>query len=265
MCANWGKPGKEREAFILIMERLDPPDYVAVDPEIGCTFEQARTALQTLGRMHRAFLNRALDWLPYTVFDVRNADGIQQFFRGTLHMAQPLVEMLPPGAQKTVQAMAEGGLGESFVRLSEAPVTLCHGDYRPENLRFSAPGKPPAVGVFDWGLVNCAKGMADFGYFVMLSQPPEKRREWERDLMWAYLEARGEDPQKSMNSEWENLKSASIAILGMILMTRNFTKEGSKAQTRNMLCRMMRWVGEAIQDWRSDEVLEYGYRATDAD
>jgi len=163
--------------------------------------------------------------------------------------------MLPPGAQATVEKMAEGGLGECFERLAQAPLCLNHGDYRPENMRFSAPGRPPAVAVFDWGLVNVARGIADFAYFVMLSQAPEERRRRERDLLARYLEARG-DGSKSMDEAWEDLKSASIAILGMILMTRHGAKTGFKQGTRNMLSRMMRWVGEAITDWRSIDVVQ---------
>lgn len=263
LCANWGKEGQEREGFLLLMERLDEPDWTHVDPEVGISYEQSITAVETLGRMHKAFSeqnSKVLDefeWLPYTLFDVRNAAGIQSYFTHVRPAAQQLIDMLPPGARDTVERMALGGLGETFVHLAQSPVTLCHGDYRTENLRFSTPGRPKAVGVFDWGLANRAKGVTDFAYFVMVSMPPEDRRQRQDELFKRYLEERGDYSDKPLEEHWKDLRNASIATLGMILMTRQGVKEAAtiKQATRNMLIRMMRWVGEAIQDWRSGEVL----------
>merc|ERR1712018_628561 len=109
--------------------------------------------------MHKYYTESAdlqkFPWLPATSIDIRNAGGwIQSHFARQLGGAKALVQMLPPGAQEAVELMAECGLAECFERMLEPPVTLCHGDYRPENLRFSAPGQPSAVATFDWGLVN---------------------------------------------------------------------------------------------------------------
>merc|ERR1712176_291034 len=124
------------------------------------------------------------------------------------------------GAQATVDEMLDGGLGDAFERLASRPLVMNHGDFRVENLRFSAPGRPSAVAVFDWGLINLAPGMADFAYFVMLSLKPEKRRKHHDELLSRYLEVRGEST-KDMKDKWEDLKYASIAILGQILMCRH--------------------------------------------
>lgn len=258
VCANWGAEGKEKEAFLLIVEKFDSPDWVQVDPELGCNYEQAMTAAETLGRMHKEFTSRQamqeLDWLPYTIADVRNAANIQSYFSFVLHWdsVKRLVNMLPPGAQDAVERLAEGGLEECLERLSEPPLTLNHGDYRPENLRFSAPGRPPAVGVFDWGSVNRSKGIADFAYFVMTSMKPEDRRKRDRELLLRYLQARGEG-EKQLESSWEELRSASLVVLGLILLGR----QGMTGDLARVLVgRMLRWVGEAITDWNSIELIQ---------
>jgi len=260
-CPNWGKAGKEKEGFILILECLGEPDWVPVDPEMGCTFEQSVAAVESLGRFHQVFASKRwqeeLGSFPLTIINVDQASHIQFYFSHTLQQAKSLVDLLPPGAQKAAERMSHGGLVECFERLADPPVTLNHGDYRPENLRFSAPGRPAEVGVFDWGMANVARGVADFTYFLMLSMRPEDRRQREQELIERYLAARGETGKKAVDAFREDLKPASLAILAIILCTRQgiANQSGYTKGTRIMLSRMMRWVGEAIIDWNSIDVL----------
>jgi len=260
-CANWGQKGQELAAFLLILERLDDPDWVPVDFEVGCTHTQACTAVVTLGKLHKFFedpaLQKLIEFLPITMLDIRHAGHFEIGFSHKLVAAKSLVQMLPPGAQATVERMARGGLGECIEQLAEPPYTLCHGDYRPENMRFSAPHMPPAVAAFDWGLANRASGIMDFAYFLMLSMPPYERRAREHEMFALYLDARGQGQPDSKS--WHELKTAGIVILACMLMfrhdIRNSDKVGNNKGARNMGCRMLRWVGEAITDWRAIDVL----------
>merc|ERR1711908_149788 len=58
-------------------------------------------------------------------------------------------------------------------RLARPPLTLLHGDFRLENLRFST-CSPVSVAAFDWQFVCRGRGAYDLAYFLALSRPPEK-------------------------------------------------------------------------------------------
>ena len=66
------------------------------------------------------------------------------------------------------------------------PLTLCHGDYRLENLFFYESKDDSQLVVFDWqGLIQ-AQGAFDLSYCLILGLEPELRREVEKDLLQNY-------------------------------------------------------------------------------
>lgn len=63
------------------------------------------------------------------------------------------------------------------------PQTLCHGDYRADNLMFD--GANPAV--IDFQIVGCGSGVYDLGYFVSQSLTPDVRSGRDRELVDRYV------------------------------------------------------------------------------
>jgi thiamine kinase-like enzyme len=65
-----------------------------------------------------------------------------------------------------------------------APATLCHGDYRADNIMFD--GNDPAV--IDFQLIGVGSGMYDVGYFISQSIATDVRRGHDKELVNVYLE-----------------------------------------------------------------------------
>lgn len=275
MVANWkhgrGGGGDEKEHFLILMERLDKPDWGSWDVNAGISFEQAAEAVQALGRMHKAYQSEKmveqLEWLGTTRFgSVDHLDGLQHFYGIQLNLHRGVISRFLPG--KAMEAAESLGVSPhiNFIcqKMAEPPLTLCHGDYRPENLRFSTPGRPQKVAVFDWGLANVGRGFDDLCYFIMLCQPPERRKERDHELLRLYLEARGwSTDAEAMAEASKDIKASALVILAMILMTRLQTQNAGFFQgTRDMLTRMLSWTGQAIEDWQAWDVLPF-YQPTE--
>lgn len=64
------------------------------------------------------------------------------------------------------------------------PETLCHGDYRADNIMFD--GSTPAV--LDFQIVGCGSGMYDLGYFISQSIDPDVRVGHDRELVDRYID-----------------------------------------------------------------------------
>jgi hypothetical protein len=64
------------------------------------------------------------------------------------------------------------------------PATLCHGDYRADNMMFN--GDEPVV--IDYQIVGTGSGMYDVGYFVSQSITTEVRRGHDKELVDLYLD-----------------------------------------------------------------------------
>jgi hypothetical protein len=69
-------------------------------------------------------------------------------------------------------------------RLSEAPFTLSHGDYRLDNIFFYGADD---LALCDWQLVDRSRGARDVAYFLTQSLTSERRAELERPLVARYV------------------------------------------------------------------------------
>ena len=71
-------------------------------------------------------------------------------------------------------------------RFRDRPRTLCHGDYRLDNLFFGIRPDHEPIRVVDWQIVSQCVGTYDVGMFLSQSVAPSIRREIELDLLRAY-------------------------------------------------------------------------------
>ncbi len=81
------------------------------------------------------------------------------------------------------------GLGDVMQRSSQSPVTLVHGSFRPENIYFGESGSVADTMAISWQLAGRRQGAIDVAFFVPYALPTEVRREYEEDLLRAYLAA----------------------------------------------------------------------------
>ena len=71
-------------------------------------------------------------------------------------------------------------------RASEPPVTLCHGDYRLDNLFFATTDAHAPVTALDWQICFRGNPGYDLGYFISQSLATETRRKIESSLIDRY-------------------------------------------------------------------------------
>lgn len=76
------------------------------------------------------------------------------------------------------------------------PVTLVHGDFRPDNFLFAVEADAPPIMVVDWQTLALGVGTTDVAYLLGAAISPERRRETEHHMIDRYLAelaARGVD------------------------------------------------------------------------
>mmetsp|Transcript_107711 Transcript_107711/g.322184 ORF Transcript_107711/g.322184 Transcript_107711/m.322184 type:complete len:556 (+) Transcript_107711:187-1854(+) len=265
LVANLGPQEQETHGFLLVMERLTAPQWTRVDPREGCSQEQAVAAVEALGRMHGLFADDGeLGALPFLGVKPLGSEG--QFEGGfALCFMRSLGELqkhLSPAAMAACGRMMRGSVGRVLKQLTQPPLTMLHGDFKLENLRFAG----SKIGAFDWGLVTRGRGAWDFAYFLVHGIRPERRRQLDRELVRAYLwhrqrilaEAKGGTfvaVTEALCQKFEHeVRSALLCILGkLVIVLADY--QGSE-QLRQMLQRNVKWAGAAVEDWRAVQALD---------
>lgn len=175
------EPGTANVA--LILEDIDgrQGDQIA-----GCSVELATAAVIEAARLHGPrWGDPALTEVPWLAAKAANPIPLG-----------PAIAMMWPGfLERYRNSLSEESI-EVGTRLAGAatwqdphpsPATICHCDYRLDNILFSDdPDRP--VTVVDWQTVQLGTGPADVAYFVSAALPPGERRRVERDLVATYFE-----------------------------------------------------------------------------
>lgn len=174
--------------FTLLLEDMAPATQG--DQLDGCTATEAALAMDQLSSLHAPLWEdpqlAALGWLN------RQTPASAEFTAG-------LVSSLWPGFLERYGALlsrAEVGIcGRLVDRLGpyladrSGPMTVVHGDYRPDNLLFGDPaaGAAAPLTVVDWQTAVWGPPMVDVSYFLAcaLAQPQE-RAALEGDLVRRY-------------------------------------------------------------------------------
>lgn len=170
---------------VLILEDIDAP---AGDQLSGCNAAQARAVVTEAARLHGPrWGDPTLRQVPWLAAKLDNA-----FERG------PVVAMMFPTfleryrEELTEESLAVGArLCESRTWLDPDPdtATICHCDFRLDNMLFRPIDGPRPVTVVDWQTVQLGNGVSDVSYFVSAAMEPERRRREERALVEEYHRA----------------------------------------------------------------------------
>ncbi|TAJ16767.1 MAG: hypothetical protein EPO65_12670 [Dehalococcoidia bacterium] len=204
-----GGPGE----CVLLLEDLAP--FAQGDQELSCTPEQALATARALGEHHAAWWGsaevEAAEWLPDTTVGLTRAARVAGAFARALETAGPL---LTPRLRDV-----RGRLSEAYVPLLEAiaqpPRTLTHGDFRLDNLFFSA-AAPVEVAAIDWQFACRTRGAYDLAYFLGLDLEPSVRAAVEGPCIEAYLEALTENgvtyERRQFERDYDISLLASLAV-----------------------------------------------------
>ncbi len=172
--------------FVLVLE--DIADRRCEDQTVGCSIESAQIAIDALAKVHARWWNSDFAELPWIKSYV--APPYPQIIAGTFAQSWPVAlevvgDQLPPAIKEfgdRFPSLVDWFLAEA----SQPPLTLCHGDFRLDNLFFATNDSHAPVTALDWQICFRGNPGYDLGYFISQSLATETRRKVEGDLIDRY-------------------------------------------------------------------------------
>ena len=186
------------QPYALILEDMAPAQ--SGDQVLGPTAQQARDAVDAAARLHSAWFNTPevleLTWMP-DISDPMTATVGEMFAIGWPIFLERYESTLPSRVLRWCEEFAPR-ITQWIGSYSTWPVTLCHGDYRLDNMFFGADG---TFGLIDWQMAMRAPSTTDLVYFIGTNLPTDMRREMQDELIQRYVDGllNGGVP-----SEWAN-------------------------------------------------------------
>ncbi|HMC38181.1 MAG TPA: phosphotransferase [Acidimicrobiales bacterium] len=89
-------------------------------------------------------------------------------------------------SEESVEVGSRLAAARTWADPGASPLTVCHTDFRLDNMLFADPAGARPLTVVDWQTVQLNAGPADVAYFLSAAMPPEQRRKVERDLLARY-------------------------------------------------------------------------------
>jgi len=177
---------EETSRFVVVMEDLG--NLRIVDQNVGMTIDDARKSIDAVARMHAKWWGEG-DALAEEGVTVSLGDPIYPavlpfvFGEGWAKLTS---EMSLPQAILEIGPHFSEALPKLLSSMVVGPNTLCHGDYRADNLLFNENNEPVAI---DFQLLGTGTGAYDIAYFVTQSLTPEVASKHERDLFDQWVTA----------------------------------------------------------------------------
>lgn len=174
------------DGFLLLLEDLG--DRRLGDQLQGCSKDDVFATVSQIATLHGEWwespkLNE-IEWVPRGESDL-NKGGMALY-----PFAWPMyLQKFGVGLADDVRSMGERlqpQIAGMLDRFRERPRTLCHGDYRLDNMFFGNGSGQTPLTVVDWQIAIQSTGTYDVGYFISQSVSPELRREIELDLLRTY-------------------------------------------------------------------------------
>lgn len=176
------------ERYVLLLEDLAPAR--AGDPAAGCSPEQVQATVARVAGMHAAWWDSpalaSLDWIP--VFEELTATRHAICREAWPEFVERYRDHVPDLCNRVGPALIDG-LDSVRLALSQAPPTLLHGDFRPDNVMFARGGTGAPVAFVDWQVMLRGPGPVDVAYFLLSATDRDTRRALEMDVLRAYRQA----------------------------------------------------------------------------
>ena len=195
--------------FTLVLEDL--ANMRAVAQIDGGGWSEALLAVDALAALHAPWWGRT-DHLPVPVVAFDGDDQVANFV-ATFNESWPrcrrlAADLLPAALVAICDRWHE--VGPALASRLAGPGTLCHGDFRLDNMRFDDGG----IVAFDWQLLIVAHGVTDLAYFASQSMRTEVRAGRDRELVERYVAELGRrgvvvDPDDA----WDVYRHAALAMV----------------------------------------------------
>lgn len=167
----------------LLLEDLSGSAW-AGDQITGCSITEAGAVIRELALFHRTYLGRATlteaDWLIQPT-NLRDA-----YRRGASALRAWLPDEIT--AHEFAMVNALGANLDAWLKRSDGPRTLLHGDPRADNILFETVDGGIRACLIDWQSLGAGNPLYDVAYFLSGSMSVEDRRSCERDLLREYVQ-----------------------------------------------------------------------------
>jgi hypothetical protein len=215
----WNHLDPASGAFGLLLEDLG--ERLMISQIAGIPGVRAAAALRTLAGLHGAWWGspdlEALDWMPRLDDPINLAAGQQ--YRDAWPMFLERVQVFSE-EMHSIGDRAKDQLEHLMqIGVAEAPSTICHGDFRGDNLMFD--DRAPVdeeVAVLDWQIAYRGPAVTDVAYFLCQSLTVEERRAHELGLLRGWHDALVAAAQREAGREldypfelaWEHYRRAAL-------------------------------------------------------
>jgi len=169
---------------VILLEDLQGGEFG--DQVVGATPEQVALGIDAIATFHARWWESpdlaAYPWITSGIETIRQP--IQLMYEGVWRTAierfghlfpDDIRALIPDFGRRTMAALDD---------MKSGPETLCHGDYRPDNLFFGGNERPLVV--CDWQGPGRGPGVIDAAYFITGSLSPADRRAHEGELLRRY-------------------------------------------------------------------------------
>lgn len=250
-------------SFILLLEDLSPA--ASVNQLAGFNTEHARRAMDEAAALHAPLWGEVtldeLAWLNHT-----RTNGMA--------IAQTAPTLTEAFCERYADSLAADDVAAIrrlnaytalFWTQQRGPLTVIHGDFRPDNMLFDAKDGEVPLAVLDWQTIDHGNGLLDVAFVLGTALDPGLRREQEHELVRRYFDAlvaggvQGYDwPQC-----WDDYcfhACYGLYFLTVAAMMVERTKRGDA-----MFLTMIRRVLTQIADLGTEALLRDSDRTGDAD
>ena len=242
-CPEFYFTGLDNGNFVILME--DMTDYEVGSQSVGATLAQTELAIDELVKLHASFWERVdhLDWVP-GIADSYHADNMNNLANsGWDTMVETFGDFIPARIRAQRDRFLAAIPGLQAQRMS-APMTLCHGDFRMENLLYGIEPEHHPLAVIDWQGPLKARGMFDVALFLGQSTQTDVRQSYEKQILERYLDglvSRGVDGL-SFDDLWSDYQSCMLydwVYAAVVAGTLDSTNEAGFAWMSQMIARQV--------------------------
>jgi hypothetical protein len=179
----------EGSDFVLLLEDLG--DRRIGDQVDGSSLADAVVVVDAMAAFHAQNWNKVdeprFGWLTSHANDVQIGGMQAGFVQGWPKFAADFAALIPPTVLRWGERVGPG-TGAILRALCGGAQTICHADFRLENMFFAAEPSQPAFAIVDWQSITKSSGAQDLAYYLTQSVRLDVRRRHERELLARYLD-----------------------------------------------------------------------------
>lgn len=174
--------------FVIVL--ADLADSEQGDQFTEPTTEQLELAIEQAAALHAPVWGQADD-PTIAQLNVDVDTRIERYGMVMPLFVSTALERLGPGLDDGIAPFLEHYAAnyDAWVPALAEPVTLVHGDFRPDNFLFGQTDSAPPIAVVDWQTLALGRGAADVAYLVSGSLTPERRHAEQEALLERYVAA----------------------------------------------------------------------------